>query len=166
MGISRQEYWSRLPFPSPIMLVYLLVYLSRQHTESCHKQTTPNSERNTQTPVKFENRARGMCRLLWGVWVLGAAGEGLLLSWWPRANHYLGDLGILQKDKYPGDKSSFETSARESLLHLTLWSCAWLLLEMHTFHPWNFPELHSWTNLPHVTFTLHFLSALVFKHTL
>ena len=132
MGISRQEYWSGLPFPSPIMLVYLLVYLSRQHIESHHKQTKPNTERNTQTAVKFANRAHGICPLLWGMWGVsprnnwaGGGGQTTILGIWECSQ---------KTDKYPRARSSLETSARESLLHLTLWSCAWLLFEMHT---WN-----------------------------
>ena len=130
------------------MVVYLLVYLSRQHIETCHKQTKPNKETHKQQrDLKTEHTWHAVTMqssgLLWGVSALGAAGEGLLLSSWRRASCHLGELGTLQKDRQICQgRSSLETSAKESLLHLTIWPCAQLLLEIHTWniHPWNFPE--------------------------
>lgn len=122
-------------------MVYLLVCLSRWHIETCHKptnQTKPthkNRETWKQTPcdILWPRRALVSCE---AVGQLGYSRGGTLAelieegqppswgSWEP----------CRTTDKYMRARSSFETLAKDGLLHLTIWPYAQSLLEMPT---WN-----------------------------
>lgn len=145
------------------MVVYLWVYFSRQHIETCHKQTSKQNQLTNQThkdgDLKMEHRCCAVNTKSSGVRAAGE--EELLLSPSRRASHHLGGAGNhpewltniwgLSLHLNPQLRTVYYTSQFDPMLGYCLKG-----LRGAFSHPWNFPELHSCPNISQLpsTFSL------------